>query len=71
MKFTVDLTQCENHGQCTIAAPDVFSLDDSGLLSFRAVAEDRYVSGELTDEEAGSAGVAVDMCPMQAIGLVD
>lgn len=71
MKFTVDLTQCENHGQCTIAAPDVFSLDDSGLLSFRAVAEDRYISGALTDEEARSVGAAIDMCPMQAISLVD
>ena len=71
MKFTVDLTQCENHGQCTIAAPDVFSLDDSGQLSFRAAADERYVSGELTDAEVQSAGMAVDMCPMQAISLVD
>ena len=71
MKFTVDLTRCENHGQCTITAPDLFSLDDSGQLAFRAVADERYVSDELTEAQAGSAGLAVDVCPMQAIALVD
>ena len=69
MKFTVDLQQCENHGQCTIAAPDTFSLDDDGLLSFRRAAEDEYSSGELESEQADQVAVAVDMCPMQAITL--
>jgi|1185.fasta_scaffold356048_2 ferredoxin len=69
MKFRVDLNQCENHGQCTIAAPELFSLNDDGLLAFRDVADEEYLSGELTAEEEASASVAVDMCPMQAISL--
>lgn len=71
MKLSVDLNQCENHGQCTFVAPNQFALDDDGLLTFRAVADDVYVSPELTDDAAAEAGQAVDMCPMQAISLID
>jgi ferredoxin len=71
VKFTVDLHQCENHGQCTIAAPHLFALNDAGELSFRDVAADVYTSPELSDADATAAGTAVDVCPMQAIGLVD
>ena len=71
MKFTVDLNVCENHGQCVYAAPELFSLDDDGLLSFRHDATDSYTSAELSDEQAKAAALAVDMCPMQAISLSD
>jgi ferredoxin len=71
MKFSVDLTQCENHGQCSYAAPELFALDDAGLLAFRAVAGERYTSPELTAEQAAGAALAVDMCPMQALTLQD
>lgn len=67
MKFTVDLNQCENHGQCVYAAPELFSLDDDGLLAFRSAATDSYTSEELTEEQARAAALAIDMCPMQAI----
>jgi ferredoxin len=70
VKFVVDLNQCENHGQCTYAAPDLFSLNDEGLLSFRDEAEDSYTSAELTAEQESGASAAVDMCPMQAISLI-
>jgi ferredoxin len=71
VKFTVDLTQCENHGQCTIAAPNLFALDDQGELSFRAEAQDAHTSAELGAEQTDGAQAAADMCPMQAISLVD
>jgi ferredoxin len=71
VKFTVDLVQCENHGQCTIAASNLFALDDTGELSFREQAEELYTSAELDGGDADEAQVAVDMCPMQAISLVD
>ncbi|GAA1947977.1 ferredoxin [Nocardioides panacihumi] len=70
MKFAIDLTQCENHGQCAIVAPGTFSLDGDGLLSFRAHADDEYVSPELDASDAGQAAEAADMCPMQAIRLI-
>jgi ferredoxin len=69
VKFTVDLGQCENHGQCTLVAPELFSLDDNGLLAFRAVATDSYTSEELSAEQAAAAKTAGDTCPMQAISL--
>ncbi|MGH3492641.1 MAG: ferredoxin [Sciscionella sp.] len=67
MKIAVDLTTCQNHGQCTYSAPRVFSLDDDGQLAFRAEATDEYVSGELDDSVAEDVEEAIDMCPVQAI----
>jgi ferredoxin len=67
MKIAVDLTKCQNHGQCTYSAPKVFSLDDSGQLAFRAVAEDEYVSGQLDEAWREDVEEAIDMCPVQAI----
>lgn len=70
MRFIVDLTQCENHGQCALAAPGLFTLDDAGLLSCRDGADEEFASGELTGGDEDAAARAVDMCPMQAIRLV-
>lgn len=69
MKFSVDLTQCQNLGQCTMTAPELFSLNEEGELSFRAYAGDSYVSPTLADGR--DAAAAADMCPMQAISLQD
>jgi ferredoxin len=71
MRFTVDLTQCQNLGQCERTAPSLFSMDDEGMLVFRSEAEDRYVSGELTGDQVDSASAASDTCPMQAISLLE
>lgn len=60
MKLTVDLAKCQNHGQCAIAAPDVFSMDDEGELVF-----DPQPSDDLYDEVEEAA----DVCPVQAILL--
>jgi ferredoxin len=70
MKFAVDLDQCENHGQCTFAAPSLFALDDEGQLSYRGEASDEYTSAELDGADEDAVSSAVDMCPMQAIRLV-
>ncbi|BCB89867.1 ferredoxin [Phytohabitans suffuscus] len=71
MKLRVDLRTCENHGQCAFTAPGLFTLDDSGELAFRRDAVDDYVSPALSETEVESAEMAADMCPMQAIRLVD
>ncbi|WP_174575668.1 ferredoxin [Nocardia miyunensis] len=67
MKFAVDLAVCQNIGQCSFTAPEMFTLDDDGKLSFRNEATDEYVSPELTDDDADSAQSAAALCPMQAI----
>ncbi|ONH31700.1 ferredoxin [Pseudofrankia asymbiotica] len=70
MKFAVDLTQCENHGQCAFAAPRLFALDDEGQLSYRHEADEEFTSAELTGDDEDAVASAADMCPMQAIRLV-
>ncbi|MBM9464076.1 ferredoxin [Aeromicrobium sp. YIM 150415] len=67
MRFRVDLEQCENHGQCAFAAPDLFSLDDTGLLALRQEATREFVSDPLPEAESRGIAMAIDMCPMQAI----
>ena len=67
MRIAVDLTTCENHGQCTFVAPDVFSLNDDGELSFREHAATEYVSETISDEHRDNVEDAIGMCPVQAI----
>ncbi len=67
MKFIVDLGTCENHGQCTYLAPDLFVLDDAGKLTYRAEADGEYVSPALDDDAIEDVQEAADMCPVQAI----
>lgn len=69
MKIVVDLSKCQNHGQCTYSAAQVFSLDEEGQLSFRNVATDTYTSGELDASVAEDVEEAADMCPVQAISI--
>lgn len=58
MKVTVDMDLCQDHGQCAIAAPVVFWMNDEGRLEYAGTPEE---SERLAVEEAA------DVCPMQAI----
>ena len=58
MRIVVDRSLCENHGQCTFAAPDVFVLNDVGELEYAEQVDARQRSAV---EEAA------DVCPVQAI----
>lgn len=58
MKVTVDLALCQDHGQCAIAAPAVFEINDEGKLSYDGSPEDSM--REYVEE-------AADVCPVQAI----
>jgi ferredoxin len=70
MRFEVDLTACENHGQCVYVAPDLFKLDEDGELSYRRETETQYVSAELAPDAEQPAGLAAELCPMQAIRII-
>lgn len=68
MKVEVDLTKCQDHGQCVYAAPELFALDDDGRLTLRSRATDVYVA----DVDEGSAEElyeAAEVCPLQAIAV--
>jgi len=62
MRIEVDFNVCADHGQCAIAAPDIFRIDDEGHLVFEASQDDALHA----DAEA-----AADACPEQAITILD
>ena len=60
MKVHVDMSICLLHGQCVIAAPQVFSFNDEGKLVWVVECDEALRA----DVEA-----AADACPEQAIGI--
>ncbi|NED16590.1 ferredoxin [Streptomyces sp. SID9913] len=62
MKVTVDMNLCQDHGQCAIAAPAVFQMNDEGKLVHESEPDDAL----RTEVEE-----AADVCPVQAIFIED
>jgi len=62
MRVVVDMSRCQDHGQCAFAAPEVFQLDADGHLGY--VPDPDESLREAVEE-------AVDACPLQAIRLED
>ena len=62
MKIYVDMDKCQHYGQCVFEAPNVFRLNDDDKLEYHATAE---------DSERDNVQAAIDVCPMQAIFIVD
>jgi ferredoxin len=60
MKIVVDRNLCQDHGQCAIAAPEVFRMDENGKLVYNPNPD-----GSLREY----AEEAADVCPAQAILL--
>jgi ferredoxin len=58
MKVYVDRKLCDNHGQCAIAAPDVFRMNAEGILEYDEIV-DESLRSDVED--------AIDVCPVQAI----
>jgi ferredoxin len=63
MKVVVDLAICQDHGQCCFAAPEVFELDEAGRLV--------VLTNEPTDSLRDKVEEAADVCPLQAITIID
>ncbi|MDL4776511.1 MULTISPECIES: ferredoxin [Thermomonosporaceae] len=62
MKVVVDLTLCQDHGQCAIAAPEVFRMNGEGRLEY---------DGSPGEGRREAAEDAADVCPVQAITIED
>ncbi len=62
IKIEVDMTKCQHYGQCVFEAPNIFRLNNDDKLEYTAEADE----GERANVEA-----AIDVCPMQAIFIVD
>ena len=64
MRITVDYELCEGHGQCLMAAPEVFDLPDG---SEQVVVLDADPPEALRDVIVRASA----MCPAQAISIED
>lgn len=62
MKVLVDYDLCEGHGECVVAAPEVFDLDEAGEKVVLLQAEP---GEELRDKVVE----AVKICPIVALRL--
>ncbi len=62
-RIEVDRGRCIGSGTCEAMAPDVFEIDDGGVLAVRRPAP--------ADDEVGDVELAVRACPTQALALVD
>jgi ferredoxin len=57
-----DRDRCQLHGQCTIAAPEIFRFDDDGELEFDPAPDEAL---------RADAESAMDVCPERAITVRD
>ncbi|MFC6885242.1 MULTISPECIES: ferredoxin [Actinomadura] len=62
MRVVVDLATCQDHGQCAIAAPEAFRINDAGALEY---------DGSPGEEHREHVEEAADVCPVQAITIED
>ena len=62
IKINVDMTKCQHYGQCVFEAPNVFKLNEDDKLEYTATAD---------DSERENVEAAIDICPMQAIFIVE
>jgi ferredoxin len=62
MRVIVDLDVCMANGECVLAAPGVFRLDDEGYLQF---------DPEVTAAQRARVEEAALVCPTQAISIAD
>lgn len=62
MRVTVDTDACLRHARCCVSAPEVFELDDSGLLKVEEHPDPRH---------RNAVEDAVDGCPTQALSVQD
>ncbi|WP_370184804.1 ferredoxin [Rhodococcus wratislaviensis] len=60
MHIDVDMTFCQDHGQCVMVAPEVFRFNSDGNLEY---SETPSLAGDLIDRVEEAA----DICPVQAI----
>jgi ferredoxin len=61
MRVAVDLSLCQGYANCIAMAPEVFDLDDDGLVKLLQVEPPAEFDDVVRD--------AVQLCPVQAISI--
>jgi ferredoxin len=59
--INADLRACQGYGNCAVSAPDIFGVDDSGLVVVR--------SPEVLDDDIARVSTAVRSCPVSALQI--
>jgi ferredoxin len=62
IKIDVDMAKCQHYGQCVFEAPQICKLNEDDKLEYTATAD---------DSERANIEAAIDVCPMQAISIVE
>jgi ferredoxin len=62
MKITVDVTKCEAHGDCVVAAPNLFDLGEDDEVV-------RVLDADPDEALRAEAEMAVKLCPVVAISI--
>lgn len=62
-RIIVDTTRCEAHGDCIIAAPEVFDLDDDNRVTL--------LRDEVGEDMREKVELAARSCPVMAIRIED
>ena len=70
MRVQVDLRKCRNNALCVFTAPEVFTADEMGQLTFHQAGGAEYTSEALPDEVLDAVEEAAISCPTQAISLI-
>ncbi|GAA1767119.1 ferredoxin [Luedemannella helvata] len=63
MRIVVDLDRCDSHGQCALAAPEIFAVGDDDLV--------RVLDEHPPDRLRPVVTAAAQRCPKLAIDVVD
>jgi ferredoxin len=64
MRITLNQQLCDAHGDCVVAAPELFDLGDDDEVAVLLIAEP-------TEALRAKACAAADSCPVQAITIED
>ncbi|MEY3344997.1 MAG: ferredoxin [Candidatus Nanopelagicaceae bacterium] len=62
IKIHVDMDKCQHYGQCVYEAPNIFKLNAEDKLEYIATAD---------NSELVNVKEAADVCPMQAITIIE
>jgi ferredoxin len=62
VKIIVDAAACEAHGDCVVAAPDVFDLGEDDEVV-------RVIDQTLSEDVRSKVEMAVRVCPVAAIRI--
>jgi ferredoxin len=64
MRVEVDTEKCEAHGDCVVAAPEIFDLDDDDLVV-------KVLMPEVGEDMRAELEQAARDCPVSAITIVE